>query len=243
MATKIIFQNLLNKSTSKLSLKYKHYTLLVRYIKYQVTHSCDIYVVLAFTLFITMQLVLWPIYWVLYLIMLVTNSYRIYCYRFGLHETEVSSTQEFYQSQYVWLEFIYNITYRRACVNSFSILYKVLKLFKGSNSSHLGVFRKIITYVKVLLHVLSIILWNLTTGIPWFIVSRAFQYSKAFRFLRDESPLDPLIMRQLVLNNYQMDELLPGLNYRIYKTDNSIWNFNPHVLKNPKASTVLFNKA
>ena len=79
---------------------------------------------------------------------------------------------------------------------------------------------------KNFIYALFLLLWNLITGTPWLIVSRSFQYSKAFRFLEGSSPFDPLLMSGLVINNYQMSELLPGLNYRIYKAKGSVWNFN-----------------
>ena len=45
--------------------------------------------------------------------MLLVNGYRIYNYKHQLNETEVASIEQFREFEYVWLEFIYNITYRR----------------------------------------------------------------------------------------------------------------------------------
>ena len=228
MVTKMILWNLLNRLAKHPTLIYKGYLAFIKHIKYQISYSCDIYVIIAFIFFIVIHSVFWPIYVSMYLFMLLANGYRICNYRYQPRKTEVAPIKEFYRSRYMWLEFIYNITYRRAHVNSFSMLYRILKLLKDDTYNYQNVFSKWVVYLKTLFHALFILLWNLITGTPWLIISRSFQYSKAFRFLGDDSPFDPLLMRQLVLNNYQMSELLPGLNYRIYKTSDSVWNFNPH---------------
>ena len=74
--------------------------------------------------------------------MLLVNGYRIYNYKHQLNETGVASIEQFREFEYVWLEFIYNITYRRAHVNSFSMLYRVLKLLKGNTCNHKNIFNK-----------------------------------------------------------------------------------------------------
>ena len=210
-----------------LNLLYWQYPARRAYIRYQLVSSCNIYVIIAFIFFVILQLIFWPIYVTFYLFMLLFNGYRIYKYVYTPSLLEVASVEWFYCSSYVWVNFIYNITYRRAHVNSFSTLYRVLKLWKGSTVLDRGILFKLIIYIKTLLFFLFILSWNLITGIPWLIISRSFQYSKAFRFLRDESLFDPLLMRQLVINNYQTKELLPGINYRLYKANGSVWNFNP----------------
>ena len=227
LKTSTYLQNLLSKLTKHFTSIYRRYPAFVKHVKYQVTSSCDIYVLTALILFIIIQSLFWPIYVTLYLFMLLVNGYRIYNYKHQLNETEVASIEQFREFEYVWLEFIYNITYRRAHVNSFSMLYRVLKLLKGNTCNHKNIFNKWLVYLKTLFYTLFLLLWNLITGTPWLIVSRSFQYSKAFRFLEGSSPFDPLLMSGLVINNYQMSELLPGLNYRIYKAKGSVWNFNP----------------
>ena len=136
--------------------------------------------------------------------------------------------KQFRQFQCVWLEFIYNITYRRAHISSFGVLYRILKFSKGNTTNHQSIFNKLISYLKVLLYALSILSWNLITGTPWFIISKSFQYSRAFRGHWGQSPIKYRVMRSLVINNYQMDELLPIINYRIYKIGNLVWHFNPN---------------
>ena len=235
--------NILNKLIKYLVSVRKQYFPPTWFIMIHVKASCDIIVIVSFVLFIVIQSVLWPIYIVLYWTFLLVHSYRIYNYVYQLGKTEVTPRDQFWQSQGEWPEFIYNITYRRAYINSFGVLYKILKVSKGATGISRNIFTKLLAYLKILLNVLLILLWNLITGTPWLIVSRSFQYSKAYWYLEGRSPFNCRIMRGKIINNYQMKELLPVINYRIYKTCSSVWNFNPNPaskLSNIKAN--LFNE-
>ena len=190
-----------------------------------IVRSCNIYVIISFICFINIHLIFLPIYFTLYLLALAVYIYRIYTYVYTPNQRELASLNQFRHFRNVYVEFIYNITFRRACVNSFIIIYKILKFCKGSTLNKPTIPRKLITYTRVLFYCAILLIFNVVFGTSWFIVRRSFQYSKAFWFSQ-YSLFDPYIMRVRIINNYQTKELFPGLSYRIYKTDNFIWNFN-----------------
>lgn len=197
------------------------------FIKYQITYLYKPYVVVAFLLFIAVQTILLPIYCILYVCMLLVNGLRVLYYLLQQRQSEVCPIKEFSNFENAWAQFIYNVTYRRACINSFTLLHFILKLFKDSTFNKTTLTTRLVTYFNVMLRVTLRLLWNILTGIPWFIITRSFQYSKAFCWTREWSPFDTRFIRGYIINNYQMDELFPGLDYRIYKSKSTTWNFNP----------------
>ena len=202
----------------------------LRYIKHEIIHSFNIYVLISFVFFIAMQLVFLPIYSVAFFCMLLVNVYKVYNYLYNPQQTEVVCGDNFRHFRSVWLEFTYNITFRRACVNSFTIVYKTLKLYKNYSSNKSITPGRAAIFVKMLLYFIMFVLWSLVLGVPFMIICRSFQYSRAFRSWR-YSPLrpnKPHLLRVRIINNYQVRELNPGIFYRIYKANNTIWNFNPN---------------
>ena len=63
--------------------------------------------------------------------MLLINIYKVYNYTYSPQQAEIACQDHFKHFRSVWLEFAYNITFRRARVNSFAIVYKTLKLYRG----------------------------------------------------------------------------------------------------------------
>lgn len=84
--------------------------------------------------------------------MFMINTVRVYNYTKLPYKTEVASIEQFRCFKNVWVEFIYNITYRRACVNSFGVLYFILKLWK-SGIKDVTFFKKLINYLKILMSI------------------------------------------------------------------------------------------
>ena len=202
----------------------------LQYIKYQIVASFDVCVLVSFIFFLSIQLFFLPVYSVIFFCMLLVNVYKVHNYIYNSRQTEVRCGDRFWHFRNAWLEFIYNITFRRACVNSFTIIYKTLKLCKNNKLSKSTEPVGVAIFVKILLYFITFTLWSFVLGVPFMIVCRSFQYSKAFRSWR-YSPLrpnKPHLLRGLIINNYQVRELDPGIFYRIYKTNNSIWNFNPN---------------
>ena len=68
--------------------------------------------------------------------MLLIYGHKIYNYVYQSDKMEVTPTKQFKQFQCAWLEFIYNITYRRAHINSFGALYRILKFSKGNTTNY-----------------------------------------------------------------------------------------------------------
>lgn len=183
--------------------------------------SCNLYVIIAFCCFVHIHLIFLPVYCILYLLTLLVYVYRTYTYVYDTHKKELTSINQFSHFRNVYVEFIYNITFRRACVNSFTIVYKILQFWKGSILTQPTTYKKVITYIQVICYCLLLVLFNIIFGTPWFIIRRSFEYSKAFWYSK-YSLFDPEIVRGRIVNNYQTKELFPGLFYRIYKTNNII---------------------
>ena len=209
------------------------------YVKYQIVHSLDLCVLISFIFFVGVQLVVMPIYSALFFYMLINNSYRVYNYAYSPQQIEVACGDHFKHFHSASLEFIYNITFRRAYVNSFTLVYKTLKFYNNYSLGNSNLSKKTTIVIKIILHFIVFIIWNMILGVPWFIVCRSFQYSKAFRSWR-WSTYQRYTLRGKVINNYQVRELDPGLFYRIYRTNNSIWNFNPNYFS--KNSNLLAEK-
>ena len=209
------------------------------YVKYQIVHSLDLCVLISFIFFVGVQLIVMPIYSALFFYMLINNSYRVYNYAYSPQQIEVVCGDHFKHFHSASLEFIYNITFRRAYVNSFTLVYKTLKLYNNYSLGNSNLSKKTTIVIKIILHFIVFIIWNMILGVPWFIVCRSFQYSKAFRSWR-WSTYQRYTLRGKVINNYQVQELDPGLFYRIYRTNNSIWNFNPNYFS--KNSNLLAEK-
>ena len=227
---KFSFQALNTRLNEYFNSVYRKNYWTLRHIKSEIISSIDVCVLISFIFFVCVQSATLPIYSALFFYMLLNHSYRLYRYIYNHQQTEITSGDDFRHFNYAWLQFIYNITYRRASINSFNVIYKTLKLLKNCSYSKRKTSTRIITSIKTLLYFLLIFMWNLILGVPWFIVYRSFQYSRAFRLWRWSSRhRAPLRCR--VINNYQLSELDPGIYFRIFKKNHSNWNFNPHYSK------------
>ena len=220
------FQALNTKLNEYFNSVYRKNYWTLRHIKSEIISSIDVRVLISFIFFVGVQLAVLPIYSALFFCMLINNSYMVYNYAYSPQQVEVVCGDRFRHFRSASLEFIYNITFRRVYVNSFTLVYKTLKFYNNYSPGSSNLPKKTIIVIKIILHFAMFIIWNMILGAPWFIVCRSFQYSKAFRSWR-WSTYQRYTLRGKVINNYQMDELLPGLNYRIYQIDNSVWNFNP----------------
>ena len=110
------------------------------------------------------------------------------------------------------------------------MVYTVLKFFKNSNTTQSNNGKKLTKYLFLIIFLVFIMLVKSTLGISYRILQKSFSYSLAFGYEK-YSLFDPYIWRGRIVNNYQIHELSPVLFYRIYKTNESLWNFNPNYSK------------
>ena len=214
----------------QLSLIFKNNIRSWRKLKYDFKDpsTYSIAVLSSFLFFVVVQAVLLPLYLFIYLCMLMVYSTNIYNYVYSPNQLEVVPIEHFYRFSNMYLEFVYNITYRRACINSFITLYSVLKFWHTTNTRKPNILERALLFLKLIMSLSFRLLCKLITGISWFIIARSFQYSKAFRGVPKYRRFNlEMTIRGYILNSYQLQELSPGIFYRIYKMDNTCWNFNP----------------
>lgn len=107
--------------------------------------------------------------------------FKIIIYAFDKTKLEVKCNDQFRVFNNVFVQFTYNITYRRAAVNSFATLYNVLKLTKDSTIP-LGNNVNVLKCFLLAVFLLVSILIKLTLGISYYILRRSFTYSRAFAY-------------------------------------------------------------
>jgi hypothetical protein len=122
------------------------------YVKYQIAHSLDLYVLISFIFFVGVQLAVLPIYSALFFCMLINNSYMVYNYAYSPQQVEVVCGDRFRHFRSASLEFIYNITFRRAYVNSFTLVYKTLKFYNNYSPGSSNLPKKTIIAIKIIPH-------------------------------------------------------------------------------------------
>ena len=191
---------------------------------------CNIRVISVFIILVITQLTLTPIYLSIYLYALTSHLFAVVSYINTETKLEVKCNDQFKVFNNVFVEFLYNITYRRAYTNSFSMVYTVLKFFKNSNTRQSNNGKKLTRYLFLIIFLVFIMLVKSTLGISYRILQKSFSYSLAFGYEK-YSLFDSYIWRGRIVNNYQIHELSPVLFYRIYKTNESLWNFNPNYSK------------
>ena len=128
------------------------------YVKYQIVHSLDLCVLISFIFFVGVQLVVMPIYSALFFYMLINNSYRVYNYAYSPPQIEVACGDHFKHFHSASLEFIYNITFRRAYVNSFTLVYKTLKFYNNYSLGNSNLSKKTTIVIKIILHFIVFII-------------------------------------------------------------------------------------
>ena len=106
----------------------------------------SIAVLSSFLFFIVVQAVLLPLYFFIYLCMLIVYSTNIYNYVYSPNQLEVVPIEHFYRFSNMYLEFVYNITYRRACINSFTILYSVLRCWHTTNIRKPNILERVLLF-------------------------------------------------------------------------------------------------
>ena len=213
----------------RLNLIFKNNTHSLKMLKYdlQDPSTYSVAVFSSFLFFIIIQTTLLPLYLLIYSYMLMFYSTNIYNYVYDPNQLEVVPIEHFYWFPNMYLEFVYNITYRRACINAFITLYSMLKFWNTNNLYKSNSLEKIFLFVKLITSLCFRLLCRLITGTSWFVIARSFQYSKAFRGVPKYRRFHlEMLIRGYIINNYQVRELNPGIFYRIYRVENTCWNFN-----------------
>lgn len=203
------------------------------------------YVFIFFIFFILLHLTTSPFYIIVYIWHLLINIKRVLEYVQNPEILELQSPSIFKRFPNQWQELVYNMTYRRAVVTAFITTYNPLKFTKLPDRKSTSIRNKLTLLLRLVLWLLVRSIWMLLFQLSWQIVSRSYRFAMAFSGVHSYKDFDITTIRHRVINNYQSDDLCPGLYLRIYKTNNSIWNFNPHPSKylfNERASYLTNNR-
>lgn len=133
-----------------------------------------------------------PIYLSIYLYALISHLFAVISYINTETKLELKCNDQFKVFNNVFIEFFYNITYRRAYTNSFSMIYTVLKFFKNSNITQSNNDKKLTRYFFLIIFLVFIMLVKSTLGISYHILQKSFSYSLAFAYEK-YSLFDPYI--------------------------------------------------
>ena len=141
----------------------------------------------------------------------------------------------------------FNMTYRNATVAAFSTVYFLLKQCTLSKQGCCGTVSKFTSYSRLVIKIVLKVVWVLVMGVPWQTVSRSYLYSLVLAHKWKTRTFLTLPIRGLIINNHQLSDVSPGVFLRIYRTNQSIWNFNPHrikldLLNNSKVKAILSDK-
>lgn len=130
-----------------------------------------------------------------------------------------------------WRELVYNMTYRRAVVAAFTTIYNLLKLIKSSGRKSTSIYSALTLLFRLSLQLIMRFIWTFLFQVSWQVTARSYRFAMAFSGVYSYEDFEISIIRSLIINNYQSDDLHPGLYLRIYKANGSIWNFNPDLSK------------
>lgn len=182
------------------------------------------YVLVAYVFFIMLHLLTLPLYILVYTFYLLINIWRAYVYIQDPKVLELQAHSIFKRFPNQWTELIYNMLYRRAVVAAFVTVYKLLQLIKTPKHNSAGVCELPTLLSKLtllLIRFVCVVLFR----VSWQIVSRSYRFAMAFSSEYSYEHFDINIVRGLIINNYQLDDLRPGLYLQIYKDDKCKWNF------------------
>lgn len=203
------------------------------------------YVFIFFIFFVLLHITTSPFYIIVYIWHLLINIKRVFEYARNSAILELQAPSIFKRFPNQWRELVYNMTYRRAVVTAFITTYNPLKFAKSSDRKSTSTRSKLTLLLRLVIWLLVRSIWMLLFQLSWQVVSRSYRFAMAFSDVYSYKDFDVKTIRSRVINNYQSDDLCPGLYLRIYKTNNSIWNFNPHPSKylfNERASHLTNNR-
>lgn len=204
---------------------YEHY-LILRSFRFKVLMwiiwSKNMYSVLAFFVWIPVNLLFRSVYLVFFCMHLIYWPYKLiqYVRLKGVADLKPQTTEPVFIDTWYAL-FIYTVTWKRAHLHSYNVMYTLLRKIKTNDGKS--------NPLRVLIRLPFIVGWyilRLLTSIPRSVVLDSYAWSKRFKsgsdLLRWESLISNGILFILVL-----DEIKPLYRKRIYYSSDNLWNFNP----------------
>ena len=204
------------------------------------------YILALMCIFVPLQLVLRPSYVLIYLYKVVVTLLSVYNYAYSSTTSELRPQTVFPHFSSACFKMAFNIAYCNATVAAFSVVYFLLKQCTLSKQGCCNTVPKFTSYSRLVIRLALRVLWVLVMGVPWQILSRSYSHSLVLSRKWKTRSFLTLPIRELILNNHQLRDVLPGVFLRIYRTNQSIWNFNPHrsklhLINNSKVRAIFSN--
>jgi len=151
--------------------------------------------------------------------------------------------------KYTILHIIYLQTLFKARINSYALIYNLLKeLQKLRNNNKTPKHKILINFFVNFTRLMFSIIFRLLTSMPKNVVIDSYVWSRNFKYIFIRRNLYKgnmyYFIKKTITNSLIKDtiynNLFPKTYLRVYKTPQSIWNFNPNIinsLENYKCST------
>lgn len=216
-----------------------YYTeLIVHYKRARAHNFFNIYVLVFFVVFIVIHMVSLPLYILLFMLNLIKHTSNIIGYWY-YSQPQIQLEYKHYSSEFSWVEILYNVTYRRANLVSFTLLYLILKTGLGKSLQRPDFKNRLAIILKNMIIIFIRFLWVVTLYVPLGIITRSYEYASAFWSTTYNTRNKFEILRSLVINNYMLSETEYALSLRIYRTTLTCWNFNPKYTDNTPLMNLL----
>jgi hypothetical protein len=198
---------------------------------------------LAFFVSIIFNILLYIPYLLIFVTLVLYWTFKFIIYRTYSSNIEVKpdSNDNFFlwsfSTKYIILHILYLQTFYKAYLNSYSLIYVLLKYsFEKPKVTKRTMYQSIIPFYINFMRLVSAILFRLLTSIPKNIVTDSYKWSLNFKYIFTRRHLYKNNMffhiRETVVNslikNTLYNSLFPKTYLRVYKTDHILWNFNPN---------------